>query len=220
MAKTKVAERFCKYYVLETSNPQEVGGLERELKKKLLQENHSRKLFSASAQEIAEAMECDGKTELVIYDSGEFDVLYSKNETIKRRGLFCRQGLYGIELVVKATTQDLIDLQRYLETSNIDVREARSITKAIVNLTTIPIPKTCAKNFTMLIENLAKTDFSQIKGEFNFVDKEIRRSGRRGYPTTGIYSGSVEDILRFRNTVIKIGESDGNPIGWNSVSFQ
>jgi len=217
-----ISGRFCKYYVLETEKQEEVKGLERELKKRLLQEKYIRKMKDADVEDIAKAMDNEKNANLVIYDSEDFDVLYSKDWTIKKpRKIFSRKsGLYGLELVVKATPQDIIDLQKYLEISEIDVREARNVTNSIVSIASLPLPGNSAKNFSELIQGMAKRDFKNIKGEFLFVDEEVVCGMRSGYRSKGIYSGPVEDILRFRNSVIKIGRSNGTNIGGESVSFQ
>lgn len=197
----KLTERFCKYYVLETKNKKDLTELDRELKKRLLRGNYIRKIKDAKIE----------NANLITYDSGEFDVLYSKEEEIKKRKLFNK--VHGLELVVKATSEDFIDIQEYLKMSNIDVREARNVTRAIIYFYFYKSGEGI-EILSELLENVARTNFKKIEGKFRF-DKD------QAYPShlTGVYSGAVEEILKFRNTIIKISESDKTYIERNSVSF-
>jgi len=132
---------FCRYYNLETENWEEVENLDGELEKRLLQEKNIRAMENHTVEEIANAIEGNGDTDLVVYDSGEFDVLYSRRWIIKkpvkgktrwfREDIQPSLGLYGVELVVKATPQDIIDLQTYLGETDLDVIEARGVERAI-----------------------------------------------------------------------------------------
>lgn len=228
---------FCRYYNLETENEGEVKHLEGELERRLLQEKNIRALEGASVEEIAEDISNGGSKGIVVYDSGEFDVLYSKDWTIKepvrqivRKRLFkpnevtpAKHGLYGVELVVKATPQDIIDLQNYLSTTDLNVREARVVNEATFSFSTYPVPKTASLHVAPLIRDFIKNKFPNVNGQFSNQDGETMFDDlpkKVGYVSEGIYGGPVEDVLRLRKSLRNSLYSFGCDIYQEGVSFQ
>jgi len=224
----KMERTFCKYYNLETENPQDVTNLEGELERRLLQVRQVRASENASVDEIAQdIVDGGGKGMAIYYDSGDFDVLYLRDQTIRKpkkqrkwiRKSQAQPGLYGIELVVKATPQDIIDLQNYLSATDLNVREARNVRTAIVNFSTGLVQKNIAKSFRDITQSMIRETFPSLAGDFKFYYISWGDYGRSGFRSTGYYSGPVEDVLKFRKNLINSGRVNNSPIECEETSF-
>lgn len=128
---------LIRYYNLESRSWDAVSGLERNLQKHLLSEKHVKGLIdSADAEALAKGEASnDDSLATLLYDSGEFDVLYKRSSTItegKKRWFKPNVApRIGTEMVIQATPEDIVELQGYLASSGFEVVEARQVRKAI-----------------------------------------------------------------------------------------
>src|SRR3989344_5042751 len=118
---------LIKYYNLESRSWEVVHDLELNLQKYLLNQNNIKGILQAPVEELAKVQLGEGDEETlenVIYDSGEFDILYKDEQEIsprkKGRKRWFKQNdpdvpeRLSVELVVKAYPYHFVWLQDYL----------------------------------------------------------------------------------------------------------
>lgn len=210
---------LIRYYNLESESSEEVSNLEKNLKKRLLDEKRIRNGISSGIENVAEAegRGLEAFTKL-IYDSGEFDVLYKDTKTIStgKRRLFRKNtpSKVGIELVVKGALEDILEIQAYLSCSKFEIIEAKTVATAILSFATMSHGHDDSRAYLESIEKMLKKDNSKLKISTN-------RTAINGYDSYsyGLISGDVEEVLRIRKHLIKCAPSYGTNIKHESITF-
>jgi len=215
---------MIKYYKLESNSKKEVSTLERNLKKYLLHEKHvianHRTRLQNFDQKLLEdkCTEENQTTNLVVYDLGEFDILYKRVKTLyagqkakegKKRWYWKdRPEILEIppriesELVVKATQEDILELQNYLSSSGFEVVEARSVHEAAMTL----ITSAGAKDFkissaTQLDKYITNRYGDKVKADIQVQHNIVNWYGEKGSIYTATISGPVEYVLEIRKLI-------------------
>jgi len=219
MANFTIKMALIKYYYLESRSQETVSELERNLQKYLLNEKHVNAVLATPAPAVVDAMEGNGNVkdlERSIYDSGEFDVLYKHSwEIAKGKKRIFRKEIaprLGVELVVSATPEEIIQLQEYLSSSQMEVVEARGVSKACFTFTSQAVHDGAVKNYKAMIEKYVADTFPNIKIDLKIQEKVIYEKTKNspkesGATCTGLISGSVEDVLHVRALVLNNGST-------------
>lgn len=211
---------LIKYYNLESRSWEEVSELEQNLKKYLLNQNNVKGLLQAPVEAVADAYlgNTDAETlDRVIYDSGEFDVLYKKSKEISPRKKGKRRWFrandpdtperVGVELVVKANPYDIVQLQEYLTQSGIDVVEARRIYLAIFNFWSHPSHPDFIENSKVILQGLLNKNYDEVEMQLTSIkDTQYLMDGKnkKGNMLQGILRGPVQKILELRDVTKSI----------------
>lgn len=215
---------LIKYYNLVSRSWNTVSDLELDLQKRLLSEKQLQKELSVSADRAVEARS-NGDAEtlnLMVYDSGEFDILYkSTNQISARKTSLFRADIpekVGVELVVKATLEDLLQLQEYLQSSKFDLVEARAVSQATLAFATLPANGAHTENYGKIINDTITEQYPTLKAKLT-TQKNVLWDDKTGSTMMGVISGPVQDILYIRTVLIHSATTCGAPIKRNSISF-
>ncbi len=141
---------------------------------------------------IAKASAGDGTSETLsrpIYDSEGFDILYKKSNSRK-----------NVELVVKATPENLLELQDYLSTSNFGTIEEENVYYATLQFVTPPYWSEI-KEYMEKLDHYFKLKYPQLKDR-RFTTYEGDWTWQ-GLGCTGMMHGLVTDILEIRKFLLK-----------------
>ncbi|MBR9683244.1 hypothetical protein GOV03_01770 [Candidatus Woesearchaeota archaeon] len=215
---------LIKYYNLESQSWEEVSELERNLQKHLLSEKHIKGLVETSIEDSVNAKSGNGSPETLsklIYDSGDFDVLY-RNSLIISKG---KKRLFGeniaprigTELVVRARPEDILELQDYLGSSSFEVVEARGITQATLTMATHAGHAGFTENSAEHLQTYLSSRYGdQLKSDIK-VQHKVHWMGRSGSMCTAVVIGPVQEILEVRK--FALGNGYGEKFALESVSF-
>lgn len=216
---------LIKYYNLESRSWEEVSELELNLKKYLLDQKNVRGLLQAPVEAIADAQSGEGSAETldnIIYDSGEFDVLYKKSREISpRKWKLFKKNIserVGIELVVKGNPYDIVQLQEYLTKSRMDVVEARNVSKALLKFSTASVHEKAVQNYRDVIKEFITENYNKVSAKFKVEHNVVFPEGHQaGSTLTGIIKGDVEQVLELREFLLANGVGIG--LGDDAVIF-
>lgn len=214
---------IIKYYGLESRSLDVVNSLTANLMKHMLSEKSVKGLLTASVEDIAQAEGRAGepKDEL-LYDSGEFDVLYKNSwtKTEKKRKFFRKNipGKFGTELVVKATPLDIIALQDYLGDSGFDVLEARTVNRATFNFASTPANEEHTEILRQYTGGFVKKENNGLEAQLSLC-KNVVWDSRTGSTCLGLITGNVEQILKLRQIIKQMSSSYGTPLKTEGVTF-
>lgn len=204
---------LIKYYNLESLSWKDVSDLERNLQKHLLDKKHISGILETDVEDIAKAKSGNGdKVSLasLLYDSGDFDVLYKRSWTISKgkKRLFGKNIplKIGTELVVRAIPQEILELQDYLSDSGFEVIEARGVATAVYKFNTVPRTLSTAKGGKQIYESQFSSESFDLKVDIKLNDGLL--GGVEGTALQGCLSGQVEKILKAR----KIIRSEGSDL--------
>jgi len=205
---------LIKYYNLESNSWEVVSNLERNLQKHLLNGRHIKSLLDDSGEEK--------DLEKLIYDSGNFDVLYRSSEVITKgkKGWFRRYipPTIATEMVIYAMPWDILELQDYLSSSGFEVVEARNISRANLNFATHPCAVSAIKAYVEIISSFIKIIYPLVRSEIK-ISNNVCWDGENGDSCMGLCEGEVIEILRLRKQIISSGNNLGTKIKRSSVNF-
>ncbi len=122
----------------------------------------------------------------------------------------------GLELVVKAIPEDILELQDYLAGSGFEVIEARNVNVANLGFCTEPAHPEFVKNYRMMVEAFIRKQYQEIGVQLTLED-DVRWDGKTGSTCTGMIYGPVLDVLKIREVLLKGG--CGINVKRESVSF-
>ncbi|MEK6969330.1 MAG: hypothetical protein AABW48_02790 [Nanoarchaeota archaeon] len=216
---------LIKYYNLESHSEGDVSDLERNLQKYLLSEKHVNGLLETDVKDVVQAKEGNGDKDTLtklLYDSGDFDVLYKTSWTISKgkKRWFGENSVprFGTELVVRATPEDILELQDYLAGSGFEVVEARGISRATFNFATTPAQSGHVACYTEMLGNLIQRDYPGVKGDIR-KNNGVKWGEDVGTTCVGMYEGAVIDILKLQKQIISSAETYGCPVKNKSINF-
>ncbi|MEK6809403.1 MAG: hypothetical protein AABY40_01895 [Nanoarchaeota archaeon] len=216
---------LIKYYNLESQSGEDVSGLERNLQKHLLGEKQVRGLLETDVEDVTK--EKSGKGEgnslaKLLYDSGDFDVLYKVSWTIangKKR--WFRQNVapkVGTEMVIRATPEDILELQDYLRGSGFEVVESRAVSKATLSFGTCPSNPAQSKSYEDTIKRMIQEEYCGLRLDVS-SHENVMWENRSGGTISGIVYGDVVKVLQFRNVLKNSASSYGTIVFRESVTF-
>lgn len=213
---------LIKYYNLESQSWKDVSDLERNLKKHLLDEQRTRAILGTDVEDIAEAKMGDGDKDtlaMLLYDSGDFDVLYKNSRTIAngKKRLF-RENVaprIGTELVVRARPKDILELQDYLGSSGFEVVEARGISRAVYTFHSECRTETTVDSGIKVYNKIFSGNDFEL--DFEFQKNEGNIGSTSGHALQGFVNGKVTDVLRARNILTCPGQD--LPVFEEGVTF-
>ena len=193
---------LIKYYNLESQSWGEVSDLERNLQKHLLDERRIRGLLETDVEDVAKAKEGNGDEDtlaMLLYDSGDFDVLYRESRTISEgKKQWFRKNVaprIGTEMVVRARPEDILELQDYLGSSGFEVVEARGVSNAIFEYRNLSHPIDGVETYFARLQKLVDNEFPGVKFEHATYPK---------HPAIELsFSGDVENVCRIRDYIIR-----------------
>ena len=205
---------FIKYYHLESRSWQEVKSLENNLEKRLLSEKHVKGLL------MPDQVKDTNDVNMLVYDSANFNVLY-KNAVEISKGKTKLFGEHvpekvGVELVVSASIEDVLELQEYLARSGFEVIEARDIKEATFNFFTQACAPEAIEGYRSMMEQLCLKRYQNIKANFH-VSHHVKIRKDRGSSCMGIIFGPIMDVICVRNILLKARL--GIPIEGSAISF-
>lgn len=220
---------LIKYYNLVSHSWDTVSELELDLQKRLLSEKQLQRELSVSVDKAVEAR-ANGDADtlnLMVYDSGEFDILYKKTNEISAKKII-KTGWFkeditipekvNVELVVKATIEDLLQLQDYLQSTKFDVVEARAVSQATFAFATIPSHSGHTESYQTILNDILRERYSVFKSNVS-MQKDVSWDKDVGATLIGLVSGPVEDILQFRMILNHSSATCGARLKYLSVSF-
>jgi hypothetical protein len=205
-----------RYYDLESKTWKNVRSLEDDIKKRLLNNRHNRKLLTTDIEDIAYANLEDVTQEIaskLLYDSDAFDVPYKSTHVKKRSLLFDRAKLIGVKLVVSATPYDFLQLEDHLGSSGMEVVGARTITKGIFEYRNRFVVRNNIETYEKKIKNLLEREFPKINFDMTFY--ELDQENSCSIELT--FSGEIEQLFGVREYILNTEEHE--PEGVHSVSF-
>ncbi len=210
---------LIRYYNLESKSPEDVSNLEKNLKKRLLDEKRIRNCSDTLIKDVAEAREGDqdAVTEL-IPDSGDFDVLYRKTRTIsEEKKRWFKKNIprrTGIELVVKGVPGDILELQTYLGDSRFELVEVKEVKRAMYTFHSYAKTETCVDAGITVYTSLFLDGEFDLR--FNFLKNTGYVCGVNGHALQGSVSGGVEDVLRARKSQTRATTTSGTIHWWHA----
>ncbi|MFC1686882.1 hypothetical protein ACFL0E_00810 [Nanoarchaeota archaeon] len=214
---------LIKYYNLESQSWEDVSGLERNLQKHLLDEQRTRAILGTDVEDVSEAKMGNGDKDTLatlLYDSGDFDVLYRHSRTISKgkKRMFGKSTppRIGTEMVVRARPEDILELQDYLGSSGFEVVEARGVSNANFVFTTKPQHKDAIQNYREMIKGYIDSRYEKLGADLKSED-DVVMDGKKGSTCTGIVWGPVVDTLELRRVILNGGY--GIPISQERVTF-
>jgi len=224
-------QALIKYYNLESRSWDEVSELELNLKKYLLNQSNVKGFLQAPVEAIADAQLGKGDPETIdniIYDSGDFDVLYKKSKEIaprvkgKKRWFRSNDSdvpeRIGVELVVKANQYDIIQLQDYLTQSGIDVIESRRVYLAIFNFWSTTSHHGFIENSKAMLEHFLNKNYDEVESQFTYIENcrlEMNGKNEKGAILLGLLRGPVQKILELR----EVSESMVGKLAYHKITF-
>lgn len=197
---------LIRYYSLESQSWGVVSDLGRDLQKHLLSETRVRGLLETLVEKTAEAKLGNGDAETVaklLYDPGEFSVLYCNSCKISRgKWKLFRKNIppkYGTSLVVKGSPVDILQTEEYLSNSGINIVKLFNAKKLTIEFGTHYYKKD-NKNYEKVIRDLVRQKCPNATVNYN--DTARFEGCFWEYSFSGIIEGPIEDVFRMRSAFL------------------
>jgi hypothetical protein len=197
---------LIRYYNLESTSWEVVSDLGRDLQKHLLSETRVRGLLETLVEKSAEAKLGNGDVETIaklLYDPGEFSVLYSNSWMISKgkRKLF-RKNIpprYGANLVVSGSPADILQTEEYLTNSSIEIVQLFNAKKLTIEFGT-HYYNDKDNNYKKLIRELVHQKCP--RATVNYKTDRMFDGVSSNYSFSGIIEGPIEDVFRMRSAFL------------------
>ena len=194
----KAVPYLVKHYQLESKSEEKVEGLERQLRRYFLNKKQEPVANESSVTNDNLALR------MVNLDAADdFDVLYQRKEIKERKGILRRPALVSLDLVVKGSPEEIVEIKGYLAGAGFDIITARMVTEAAYTFITHARTETTAdagiKNWGSLFgdESNLKCSLGKTEG---------RLAGNYGHNVQGSIKGDVIKVLHAREVICKNGQ--------------